>query len=135
MTLRYMHVSCVVQISVSLSEFHTWVSGVIRNACEEALQAEDFVPDPIDDQREGIATHTLIIPAQQVHINNSCVCVVVVASPQPGVTPFPMMDQIEVEQPHIVQLDPKEKLSYTEQAAKRKLCQRLTRYVHALYLI
>ncbi len=46
-----------------------------------------------------------------------------------------MMDQIEVEQPHLVQLDPKEKLSYTEQAAKRKHCQRLTRYIRTLYLV
>ncbi len=38
---------------MSLSEFHLWVVGVIRHACEEALVAEDFVPDPIDHQREG----------------------------------------------------------------------------------
>ena len=30
----------------------------------------------------------------------------------------------------LVQLDPKEKMSYTEQAAKRQHCQRLTRYIY-----
>ena len=33
----------------------------------------------------------------------------------------------------LVQLDPKEKMSYTEQAAKRQHCQRLTRYIHVTY--
>ena len=32
------------------------------------------------------------------------------------------------EKRRLVQLDPKEKMSYTEQAAKRQHCQRLTRY-------
>ena len=56
------------------------------------------------------------------------------ASPQPGggMVPLsfsPMVDQMEEEEPHLVQLDSREKQSYTEQAAKRKHCQRLTRYV------
>ena len=34
------------------------------------------------------------------------------------------------EKRRLVQLDPKEKMSYTEQAAKRQHCQRLTRYKH-----
>lgn len=38
---------------MSLSEFHEWVREVVRSACEEALQDENFVPDPIDDG-EGI---------------------------------------------------------------------------------
>ena len=58
------------------------------------------------------------------------ICLVLATgSPQPGLVPFPMMDQMELEQPQLVQLDPREKQSYTEQAAKRKHCQRLTRYV------
>ncbi len=47
------------QISVSLSEFHAWVVEVIRHACEEALQAEEFVPDPIDIPREGVCVFVL----------------------------------------------------------------------------
>lgn len=39
---------------MSLSEFHEWVREVVRSACEEALQDENFVPDLIDDDREGI---------------------------------------------------------------------------------
>lgn len=39
---------------MSLSEFHKWVKDVVRSACEEALIVEDFVPDPIFDEREGI---------------------------------------------------------------------------------
>lgn len=31
----------------------------------------------------------------------------------------------------LVQLDTKEKMTYTEQAAKRQHCQRLTRYMYA----
>ena len=34
------------------------------------------------------------------------------------------------EKRRLVQLDPKEKMSYTVQAAKRQHCQRLTRYKH-----
>ena len=33
-------------------------------------------------------------------------------------------------EPVLTQLDPKEKMTYTEQAEKRKHCQRLTRYSH-----
>lgn len=40
---------------MSLSEFHEWVREIVRSACEEALQDENFVPDPIDD-REGVST-------------------------------------------------------------------------------
>jgi len=35
----------------------------------------------------------------------------------------------ELVEPQLVQLDSREKQSYTEQAAKRKHCQRLTRYI------
>lgn len=34
-----------------------------------------------------------------------------------------------------IQLDKKEKMTYTEQAAKRKHCQRLTRFAAALIII
>ena len=36
-----------------MSEFHKWVKEVVRNACEEALIVEEFVPDPIFNEREG----------------------------------------------------------------------------------
>ena len=26
---------------------------VVRRACEEALRAENFIPDPVEEQREG----------------------------------------------------------------------------------
>lgn len=38
---------------MSLSEFHEWVREVVRSACEEALQDENFVPDPINDEEDG----------------------------------------------------------------------------------
>ena len=41
------------KVSISLSEFHKWVKDVVRNACEEALIVEEFVPDPIFPEREG----------------------------------------------------------------------------------
>ena len=38
---------------MSLSEFHEWVREVVRSACEEALQDENFIPDPVDSDRDG----------------------------------------------------------------------------------
>lgn len=37
----------------------------------------------------------------------------------------------EEEEMTLVQLDTKEKMTYTEQAAKRQHCQRLTRYAYS----
>ena len=50
-------------------------------------------------------------------------------SPQPGVGPPPLsyVGGIDEFEPSLMQLDRKEKMTYTEQAAKRKHCQRLTR--------
>ena len=45
-----------------------------------------------------------------------------------GGSPSIMEDEGSREKGELVQLDPKEKMSYTEQAAKRQHCQRLTRY-------
>ena len=42
------------KVSISLSEFHKWVKDVVRNACEEALIVEGFVPDPVSTEREGM---------------------------------------------------------------------------------
>ena len=56
--------------------------------------------------------------------------------PQPGVGPVPLsfVSGSEDVEPTLMQLDRKEKMTYTEQAAKRKHCQRLTRCVtFALY--
>lgn len=39
----------------------------------------------------------------------------------------------EEEERTLVQLDAKEKMTYTEQAAKRQHCQRLTRYMYAYF--
>ena len=38
---------------------------------------------------------------------------------------------VEDEEKVLIQLDTKEKMTYTEQAAKRQHCRRLTRYVYA----
>lgn len=38
---------------MSLSDFHKWVKEVLRRACEEALMVEGFVPDPVEEVREG----------------------------------------------------------------------------------
>ena len=38
---------------MSLADFHKWVKEVLRRACEEALLVEGFVPDPIEEGREG----------------------------------------------------------------------------------
>lgn len=38
---------------MSLSEFHQWVREVVRYACEEGLRDEDFIPDPIEEEKEG----------------------------------------------------------------------------------
>lgn len=38
---------------MSLSEFHHWVCEVVHNACEEALQDEGFVPDPVEEEKQG----------------------------------------------------------------------------------
>ena len=48
------------QVSMSLAEFHTWVRERVRVACEEALMAQEFVPDPIEEEREGTYIHTYI---------------------------------------------------------------------------
>ena len=60
---------------MSLSEFHKWVKGVVRSACEEALIIEDFVPDPIVDEREGISNtpHCILIVQETCHnLFNQC---------------------------------------------------------------
>ena len=42
------------QVSMNLAEFHRRIKEVVRVACESALLAEDFVPDPVGDpQRAG----------------------------------------------------------------------------------
>ena len=48
-----------IQISASLSDFHKWVKDVIRVACEEALKAENFVPDPVDIENECMCGYLL----------------------------------------------------------------------------
>ena len=50
----YMSFLVYFKVSISLSEFHKWVKDVVRNACEEALIVEEFVPDPIFTEREGM---------------------------------------------------------------------------------
>ena len=65
-------------------------------------------------------------------MRDACVYIIMpitAESPQPGIGPPPLSlvgasDEIE---PSLMQLDRKEKMTYTEQAAKRKHCQRLTR--------
>jgi len=39
---------CVTQVSVKLAQFHNNVKKLVREACENALVAEGFFPDPID---------------------------------------------------------------------------------------
>ena len=61
------------------------------------------------------------------------------ASPLPGGGPVPLrlspvVSGVEPMETDIVQLDPKEKMTYTEQASKRKHCQRLTRYSMYMYM-
>ena len=51
-----------------------------------------------------------------------------IESPPPGVGP-PLLSYIDEFEPSLMQLDRKEKMTYTEQAAKRKHCQRLTRWI------
>lgn len=46
---------------MSLSEFYRWVKDVVRSACEEALIMEEFVPDPIFNEREGTCICTFIL--------------------------------------------------------------------------
>ena len=55
----------------------------------------------------------------------------IVDLPQPGVGPvqLSLVSGSEEVEPTLMQLDRKEKMTYTEQAAKRKHCQRLTRSV------
>ena len=36
------------QVSVRLAQFHSSVKKLVREACENALKAEGFVPDPVD---------------------------------------------------------------------------------------
>ena len=36
------------QVSVRLAQFHNNVKKLVREACENALMDEGFVPDPID---------------------------------------------------------------------------------------
>ena len=38
----------VTQVSVRLAQFHNNVKKLVREACENALEAEGFAPDPID---------------------------------------------------------------------------------------
>ena len=38
----------MIQVSVRLAQFHNNVKKVVREACENALKTEGFVPDPID---------------------------------------------------------------------------------------
>lgn len=117
----------LLQISMLLSEFHEWVRKVVRFACEKALEDENFVPDPIVKEGEGnvtihccckLHTYTLII-CLDLESNNAGV-MHLDGSPIVGDKPF---------QTEPLQLDKKEKMTYTEQAAKRKHCQRLTRFV------
>ena len=51
-------------MSVRLAQFHNNVKKVVREACENALIAEGFVPDPID---LGNYTNILLY-----HFNNDC---------------------------------------------------------------
>ena len=152
------------QMSMTLSDFQKWVKEVVRVACEDALQAEEFVPDPIDDHREGnIDRHTvtLLCSTDVFHRSSRLVCLVSnksssdskpyrVTSPPPPLPPLPSPDSpllggppvpprfspmggvaaagaADSEEPELMQLDTQEKMTYTEQAAKRKHCQRLTR--------
>lgn len=41
------------KVSMSLAEFHDWAKEAVRVACENALASEDFVPDPVEEQRPG----------------------------------------------------------------------------------
>lgn len=44
-------------VSISLSELHQWVRGRVRQACEEGLEALEFVPDPAEEMSEGSPQH------------------------------------------------------------------------------
>ena len=112
--------------------------GRVRQACEEGLEALEFVPDPAEEMSEGMlcrdgsySTHFLISTSLSS------------GSPQHGAPPpLPLSpspvgggggggvdagrSRLETE---LVQQDPPEKMSYTEQAAKRGHCQRLTSFI------
>jgi len=51
-THMFMHTNCskylCLQVSVRLAQFHNSVKKLVREACENALKAEGFVPDPVD---------------------------------------------------------------------------------------
>lgn len=47
-------------VSLSLAEFHTWVRERVRQACEDALIDQGFVPDPIEEDREGKRPHSVL---------------------------------------------------------------------------
>lgn len=44
------------QVSVRLAQFHNNVKKLVREACENALKAEGFAPDPIDLGNSSILT-------------------------------------------------------------------------------
>ena len=56
---------------MSLSEFHKWVKDVVRNACEEALIVEEFVPDPIFNESEG-RTRTVCSTSDEGGVPHMC---------------------------------------------------------------
>jgi len=75
---------------LSLSEFHQWVKEVVRQACEEAICNEGFVPDHMKLEGTGESTlvhiyvmlvcHTLYNQSQCnsfilliVHFNSKCI--------------------------------------------------------------
>ena len=47
------------QVSLNLAEFHRRVKETVRVACESALLAEDFVPDPVGDPLRAGMAHLL----------------------------------------------------------------------------
>lgn len=59
-----------------MSEFHKWVKEVVRNACEEALVDEGFVPDPVSTEREGMPDLSLFLLCLTLGLKFvACICV------------------------------------------------------------
>lgn len=101
------------QVSRALSELHVQVREIVGRACEDTLAEHGFVPDPMEDPTEDMEGESSTESGVQFILEH-IVCM-----------------SEEGEEKVLVQLDTKEKMTYTEQAAKRQHCQRLTRYMYA----
>lgn len=96
---------CISQVSVRLAQFHNNVKKVVREACENALIAEGFVPDPIDLGKLHYYITVLTMTIYGTDKNSA---------------------NMDLDGKPI-SLDVKDKQTYTMQASKRSHCQRLTR--------